>query len=323
MSGGRLTERQVGLGALILLSTGSALLAIFHAVSGAPLESTAAVAVSAILCGGLLYAYWRGWKYANYAVVLLTTLLVIVATTEPFVTKQVTLSIFIPPVLALILTSPTGVAVSGILILISLVVRNGGNNVYTDPNTLTLYIMVIGGMTLARHITDGACRRAESNAAHAEASAKRAADQAREVAEANDLLNTQLDQQKELLDLVSTLESPVIRLYDGLLLAPIVGNLDARRAQDLTRRLLDEANRHHARMVVMDIAGVAVMDTSVAQSLLQTAQSLRLLGCDVTISGISAAVAITITSLGVDLQSVSIARDPQEAMQLYLLSCEG
>jgi anti-anti-sigma regulatory factor len=314
----QLTERQVGLGAMLLLTIGAAILSVFQLVNRAALVETLVVVGSALLCGALLFAYWRRWTYANYSVVLLTTLLVVATTPEQYVLQAVTLSIFVPPVLALILTRPITVFISGAIILIGLIARAGGQGVYVDPSTVTIYIMVIGGMTLARHITDNARRIAETQAQRAENALTHAEQQARELAEANQLMNTQLDQQQELLNLVTTLETPAVPLAEGVLFAPIVGHVDTRRAQLLTSRLLEEASNQRARLVVLDIAGVSVMDTAVAKSLLNTAQALRLLGCEVTLSGISATVAMTLIQLGVNLKEVRTARSPQEALAQYL-----
>lgn len=121
-------------------------------------------------------------------------------------------------------------------------------------------------------------------------------------------------EQQRLLELVATLETPMIALAEGVLLAPIVGALDSRRAQTLTTRLLQEVGVRRTRQVVLDIAGVTIVDTQVAKALLQSAQALRLLGCTVTITGISSIVATTLTHLGIALDGIEIARSPQAVL---------
>jgi rsbT co-antagonist protein RsbR len=101
-------------------------------------------------------------------------------------------------------------------------------------------------------------------------------------------------------------------------LAPIVGHVDTRRAQALTTRLLHEASAQRAKLVVLDIAGVSVMDTSVAKALIHTVHALRLLGCEVALSGISASVAMSLIHLGINLDEVRTVRSPQEALANYL-----
>lgn len=137
--------------------------------------------------------------------------------------------------------------------------------------------------------------------------------------ETNEALEEQNAEQKRLLELVSTLETPAIPLLDGLLFAPIVGTLDTRRAQDLTTRLLEEVHTHHIRKVILDITGVLMIDTQVAHALIQTAQALRLLGCEIAITGISAEVATTITHLGIRLDGVQSAHSLQEILHEHFV----
>jgi methyl-accepting chemotaxis protein len=134
---------------------------------------------------------------------------------------------------------------------------------------------------------------------------------------ANEELARQNAEQQRLLELVATLETPVIPLVDGLLLAPIVGTLDSRRAQALRERLLNEVYEHHARRVILDITGVVTIDTQVAHALLDMARAVRLLGCSMTITGISAAIAMTITQLGISMGEVESANSLQEALRRF------
>ncbi len=82
-------------------------------------------------------------------------------------------------------------------------------------------------------------------------------------------------------------------------------------------RLLEEASAQRARLVIIDIAGITIIDSAVARALLNTAQALRLLGCEITISGISANVALTLTQLDVGLEGVGTVRSPQEALRAH------
>ena len=134
---------------------------------------------------------------------------------------------------------------------------------------------------------------------------------------ANEELTRQNSEQKRLLDLVTTLETPVIPLVDGLLFAPIVGVLDSRRADMLTNRLLNDVHEKGARHVVLDVTGVSTIDTQVARVLVQTAQALRLLGCTITITGISPSVATTITELGIHLDAVANTQSLQEVLVAF------
>jgi anti-anti-sigma regulatory factor len=199
-----------------------------------------------------------------------------------------------------------------------LIARAGGAGVYAEPVNLAIFAICIGGMIIARLITEENARRAKENARQAETHRATAEAQAQELAEANELMSEQLDQQSKLLNLVATLETPVVPLADGMLLAPLVGHMDSRRAEALTTRLLQEASSQRAKLVVLDIAGVSVMDTSVAKAVIQTVHALRLLGCEVALSGISASVAMSLIHLGINLDDVRTVRSPQEALTSYL-----
>jgi rsbT co-antagonist protein RsbR len=127
-------------------------------------------------------------------------------------------------------------------------------------------------------------------------------------------METQLDQQSQLLNLVATLETPAVQIAEGVLLVPVIGHIDSRRAQSLTSRLLEQVYTQRARYAILDVAGVAVMDTTVAHAVLNTMRAIRLLGCAVILSGISAEVAMALTHLGVNLNEMSTVRSPQEAL---------
>jgi anti-anti-sigma regulatory factor len=103
-----------------------------------------------------------------------------------------------------------------------------------------------------------------------------------------------------------------------VVLAPVVGHLDSRRAKALTARLLQEVSEQRAQLVVIDIAGVSAVDTEVAQALLRASQAVRLLGCRVIITGISASIATTLTHIGINLGEVATARTPQEALAKFV-----
>jgi anti-anti-sigma regulatory factor len=177
-----------------------------------------------------------------------------------------------------------------------------------------LFAMVVGGMTLARVVMNTALTNVQTSAQQAAQALAQAQAQAEQLAQANATQESQLNEQSRLLGLVATLEMPVVQLADGILFAPIVGHIDSRRAQIITERLLAVAYDRRARHMIMDVAGVSLIDTSVASALVQTAQALRLLGCSVTISGVSSSVALTLTQLGVSLEGITTVRSPQEAL---------
>jgi rsbT co-antagonist protein RsbR len=318
----RITQRQTALGLLAVMTTLILLIMLGLLLSHAQLSQLIPTAIALLISAGLWWAYWRGWEPARYLTVVLFTLLTAFGTPEPYVSQTTALSTLVPPILALVLASPAWVVGSAV-VLIGVLIGRAGGGVYADPVNLAIYAICIGGMIIARLITEENARRAEENAQRAEAHRVTAEAQAQDLADANELMGKQLDQQGKLLDLVATLETPVVPLAEGMLLAPIVGHMDTRRADELTKRLLDAASSQRAKLVVLDIAGVAVMDTSVAKSLINAVHSLRLLGCEVVLSGITANVAMSLIHLGVNLEDVRTVRSPQEVLDQRFGSRSG
>ncbi len=100
------------------------------------------------------------------------------------------------------------------------------------------------------------------------------------------------------------LSTPVVRLWDGILLLPLVGHIDGHRAVQLMDSLLQAVSENRAAEVIIDITGVPLVDTAVANTLIKTIRAARLLGVECTLVGISAEVAQTLVHLGADLSTV-------------------
>lgn len=309
-----LTQRQVVLGVYGLLVLGAISVLIPALITAATFYSTTA-GLGLVLFGGLLGAYWFGWEPARFLGLALLTILVAVVMPEPFVTGYAPALITLIPLVAMLLGDPYWVVGSSTTLIGILLIRAGGRGVYTDPLALSTIAMIVGGLILSRLVTDTAQHNAEAQARRAEEALARSEIQAADLAQKANELERRNEEQGRLLDLVVTLESPAIALADGVLLAPVVGHLDSRRAGVLIERLLHEVAENRTRLVILDIAGVPTVDTSVAQALMRAVQAVRLLGCDVTITGISASVAATITQLGISLAGVRTARTPQEALE--------
>ncbi|MCS6842239.1 MAG: STAS domain-containing protein, partial [Roseiflexus sp.] len=308
----RLTQRQINHGAFGLIS-GMAAVILLMALFSPPMRSSfMPIATGLAISSGLWFAYWRGYEWSRYTLITLLTLVVIFGADEQHLQRQFNHIIYAVPALALVLTSPAWIAGSALTLLIAFALRADGGP-YLVPFNLVTFLLIIGGMIFSRLAVDNvqrleaAKREAEEARARAEQRERDLAAQAEELAQRN-------AEQQRLLELVSALETPTISLAEGVLLAPIVGALDTRRAQALTARLLNDASAQRAQRVILDISGVTAVDTQVAQALIQTARALGLLGCQVTLTGISASVAMTLTHLGVALEGIHTVRSPQEAL---------
>jgi rsbT co-antagonist protein RsbR len=123
-----------------------------------------------------------------------------------------------------------------------------------------------------------------------------------------------LRQQKELLEL----STPVVRLWDNILALPLIGTLDSARTQVVMQNLLQAIVETRSDFAIIDITGVPVVDTLVAQHLLKTVAAARLMGADCLISGIRPQIAQTIIHLGVDLSAVTTKATLADAFDLAL-----
>ncbi len=116
-------------------------------------------------------------------------------------------------------------------------------------------------------------------------------------------------------DALLELSTPVLQVRERLLILPIIGVLDAQRAQQLTEQLLHGIRAHRAKLVVIDITGVPDVDESVANSLVNTVTASRLMGADVIITGLSSEIAQTLVTIGVDLSKMHTVGDLQGGIE--------
>jgi rsbT co-antagonist protein RsbR len=107
------------------------------------------------------------------------------------------------------------------------------------------------------------------------------------------------------------LSAPIIPIYGGVLVLPLIGSIDTQRAAAIMETLLEGVAARNARVVLLDITGVPVVDTSVAHHLIQAARAVRLLGAEIVLVGIRPEIAQTIVQLGVDLSGIATMADLQ------------
>ncbi len=110
------------------------------------------------------------------------------------------------------------------------------------------------------------------------------------------------------------MSTPVTEIWKGILLLPIVGIIDSKRAQDIMNAALSQITETHARIFILDISGVGVVDTAVANHLVKITKATRLMGCESMISGVSPAIAQTIVELGIDVGTVKTTATMRDAL---------
>jgi len=117
---------------------------------------------------------------------------------------------------------------------------------------------------------------------------------------------------------IRELSTPVIKVHDRVLLLPLVGAVDSHRAQQIMESVLSHVVEAQARCIIIDIAGVPVVDTRVADHLLKTAAAVRLLGAEVVLTGITAQVARTMVQLGLDVSTMHTVSRLSDGIELAL-----
>ncbi|MBN2378567.1 STAS domain-containing protein [candidate division WOR-3 bacterium] len=121
-----------------------------------------------------------------------------------------------------------------------------------------------------------------------------------------------IEQQKQAIQELST---PIIKIWDQVLVLPLIGTLDTRRSQGLTENLLTDIATSQSKIAILDITGVPAVDSAVANHLLKTVASVKLLGAECVITGIRPEVAQTIVHLGVDLTEVETLSNLAEGLK--------
>ncbi len=103
---------------------------------------------------------------------------------------------------------------------------------------------------------------------------------------------------------IMEMSTPVTIIWEGILLLPVVGIIDSARAQEIMNAMLTRIAETHSRIFILDISGVGIVDTAVANHLIKITKATRLMGCVCTISGISPAIAQTMVELGVEVGEI-------------------
>jgi PAS domain S-box-containing protein len=181
---------------------------------------------------------------------------------------------------------------------------------------------IIGTFGISRDITALKEAQAALEQAYAEVErqvAERTAELEREQEESARLQQEVIEAQQRAIQELST---PIIPVLEGVIVMPLIGSIDTMRARDVTRSLLAGIREHGARVVILDITGVPIVDSGVAAYLNKTVQAARLKGARTIVTGISEAVAETVVDLGIDWSGIETLRDLRTGLQSVLAGVE-
>jgi DNA-binding LacI/PurR family transcriptional regulator/anti-anti-sigma regulatory factor len=169
--------------------------------------------------------------------------------------------------------------------------------------------------------------RAESEATLEQAYAEverqvqeRTAELEREQAESLRLQQEVIEAQQRAIQELST---PIIPILEGVIVMPLIGSIDTLRARDVTRSLLAGIREHRARVVILDITGVPIVDSGVAAYLNKTIQAARLKGARTIVTGISDAVTETVVDLGIDWSGIETLSDLRTGLRAAMAGQRG
>jgi len=129
-------------------------------------------------------------------------------------------------------------------------------------------------------------------------------------------------EQQQLVEMIREISTPVIPIHDEILVLPLVGTIDSQRSSRIMETLLMGMQQHRAEVVIIDITGVPLVDTGVANHLIQAAQAASLLGGQCILVGVSPEVAQTMVQLGVDLNTLVTLSNLQAGIT-YALARRG
>ena len=114
------------------------------------------------------------------------------------------------------------------------------------------------------------------------------------------------------------LAAPLIPVFEGISVMPLVGTIDTERARQIMENLLQGVVKHRAEVVLIDITGVPVVDTMVAQHIIQAAEAVRLVGANCLLVGIRPEIAQTIVNLGINLDQIITKNSLKKGMEAAL-----
>ena len=132
--------------------------------------------------------------------------------------------------------------------------------------------------------------------------------------------NSKIDEQRAEIDdlqeqlIAGRFDLPLLKIAENVLMIPLVGSMDSVKSQKVMEDILLNIKEQATRVAVIDIAGINIVDSSVAAHLIKIAKATRLMGCKAIVSGISPLIAQNIVNLGMDVSDLITTNTLQDAM---------
>ena len=114
---------------------------------------------------------------------------------------------------------------------------------------------------------------------------------------------------------IHELSTPIVEVWEDILLLPIISSIDSQRAAEMTEKLLDRVKASRSRCIIIDITGVELVDTNTANSMLKMTRAARLLGAMCVLTGIRPEIARTMVQLGVELEGIKTLRTLKDGLR--------
>lgn len=147
--------------------------------------------------------------------------------------------------------------------------------------------------------------KAETRAKEAERMRREAVESARVAEAARQQAEAAMRDKRAAQEAVRELSTPVLPIADRVLALPLIGTVDSLRAEQAIEAIMHGVAEHQAEVVILDLTGVPVVDTQVANALLKASAAVSLLGARCVLTGIRPAVAQTMVDLGIDMSMVA------------------
>ncbi len=223
-------------------------------------------------------------------------------------------ALLIPILIAGLVVGPNAVlALSGLTLVAYIVLAN---SVTTTP-WLTISIMILvtvsGLIWLLIRTLERSLRTARDQTSHSQQAEQMLVSREQALISQKDQLETLYRQQQQMVGTIKELETPLLMLGQVLII-PLIGHIDNERANLIRQRVLEAVHRKRPVGIILDISGLSMVDTIIAQHLQHLIQSVQLLGSQVMITGISAAVAQTMVALNIELGTTFTASSLQDGV---------